>query len=149
MKIKWTSALSLTACTLLFAAASASQAQTQTPSQKAVFDEVDTNHDGYIDLAENNAANEKRFKKFDANGDGYFTRAEMIAANKKFGQSDQVAAQTAQFYLSGMDRDGDGAASWKEFSDWMNQKMFAPLDRDGDGRLSRAEFILPPSPAVP
>ncbi|WJI16178.1 EF-hand domain-containing protein [Pseudoxanthomonas winnipegensis] len=147
MKVTWTSALSLAASTLLFAVASASQAQ-QTPSQKATFDEVDTNHDGYIDLAENNAANEKRFKKFDTNGDGYFTRAEMVAANKKFGQSDQVANQTAQFYLSGMDRDGDDAASWKEFSDWMNQKMFAPLDADGDGRMSRAEFILPPSPAA-
>ncbi|PZP58398.1 MAG: hypothetical protein DI597_19065 [Pseudoxanthomonas spadix] len=149
MKIKWTSALSLTACTLLFAAASASQAQTQTPSQKAVFDEVDTNHDGYIDLAENNAANEKRFKKFDANGDGYFTRAEMIAANKKFGQSDQVAARTAQFYLSGMDTNRDDAASWTEFSTWMNTKMFAAFDIDHDGKLSKSEFIAPASPPVP
>lgn len=73
----------------------------------------------------------------------------MIAVNKKFGQSDQVANQTAQFYLSGMDTNHDDAASWQEFSSWMNTYMFNPFDTDHDGRISKAEFILPPSQPAP
>jgi Ca2+-binding EF-hand superfamily protein len=138
--------VAIAALTSMMVAALPSHAQAQSPSQRALFDEVDTNHDGYIDVKENNAANEKRFRTFDKNRDGNFSRAEMVAANKKMGQSDQVSNQTAQFYLSGMDTNGDDAASWKEFSAWMNQYMFVPLDTNHDGKLSWAEFILPSSP---
>lgn len=147
MNSAWKSNIFLTVCVGMTVAASANSAKAQ--SQTSVFDEVDTNHDGFIDMAENNAANEKRFRKFDLNGDGNFSRAEMLVANKKFGQSDEVAARTAQFYLSGMDTNGDDAASWQEFSTWMNDKMFASMDVDHDGRLSKQEFIMQASPPAP
>ncbi|WCE02635.1 EF-hand domain-containing protein [Pseudoxanthomonas sp. JBR18] len=124
-------------------------AQSNTPSVSELFNAVDKNHDGYIDGEEDKAANRARFVKFDTNGDGQFSRAEMLAANRKFGQSETLAQQVAQLYLTRMDTNHDDAASWEEFEMWSKKNMFDPMDMDHDGKISRKEFIMQASPSVP
>ena len=133
MKIKASTLTSAVA--LLCAIAPSAMAQ-----QVTIFDLADTNKDGFVDKAEDEAANLKSFKRYDTDGDGRLSQAEMAATFQGLPASEVARGVTAN--LSLMDTDKDGAISWDEFKRWYSANMFDGLDQDHDGRLSKSEFIL-------
>ncbi len=111
-------------------------------NQKTIFDVADTNHDGYVDLAEHNTANYKSFKKYDTNGDDALSTPEMIAKFKNEGLPQTEIARGVNANLMLMDSNKDGSLSWAEFKAWYEVHMFGAMDKNHDGMLSREEFIL-------
>jgi len=109
---------------------------------KAMFDRLDTNHDGYVSREEVNAARDamrqrmrerraaardKAFARLDANGDGSVSRAEFDAAPRVAGGGEGGRRGRAPRRGGGMMGGG------------MMGAMFDRADTDHDGRVSLAE----------
>lgn len=105
-----------------------------------IFDLADTNKDGYVDRAEDEAANLKSFKSYDTDGDGKLSQPEMAAKFKGLPQSEVARGVSSNLAL--MDSDKDGSISWDEFKKWYYDNMFHAMDKDNDDRLTKDEFIL-------
>lgn len=58
----------------------------------ALFDRMDTNHDGYLDATEIKAVLTRRFQRMDADGDGIVSAQERMAARRAFGARGAAAA---------------------------------------------------------
>jgi hypothetical protein len=108
------------------------------PENRPSFEELDTNSDGSVTVAEIKAHMAARFAQQDANGDGVLSSDEMVAA---------MAAKMAERMAQGVDRmiewrdtDGDGALSQAEMGGGKGERMFEHADADGDGAISADEF---------
>ena len=105
-----------------------------------VFEMLDANADGAIDLAEVEAGRGARFAATDSDGDGNLTVTELSAAAEK------RASKRIAGVIRRLDGNGDGVIDQSEFdvrSDGHGgrhgAKMFKRFDADGDGRVTRAE----------
>ncbi|MBU3077241.1 EF-hand domain-containing protein [Sphingomonas quercus] len=122
-------------------AAGLAQGQPAGDRMKAMFDRVDTNHDGYISRDEADAAGaamrqrmqerrtaqrDKAFARLDSNGDGAISRPEFDSAPRVAGQ-----ARRGQ--------PGRGGAQGGAGGGGMLSAMFDRMDADHDGRVSLAE----------
>jgi len=105
---------------------------TPPPAKPSAFDEIDTNHDGFISRDEFLAAQKKRFDEFDTNHDGKIDAKEVASSPPLMERN----IQTAERMVKQWDTDGDGvvtAAEFKKFS----EERFAKQDKDGTGKIPR------------
>jgi Ca2+-binding EF-hand superfamily protein len=124
---------------LLMAAAPFTAAQARDADSDAMFQRIDTNHDGVISKEEAAAARQHLFSKLDRNGDGIVDKDEIESARDAI----RVRAEAADARLGGlmrrMDANGDGKISTDEFED---TSLFNLADRNGDGRISPDELAI-------
>ena len=106
--------------------------------ERPTFQELDSDGDGGITIAEVKARSAARFAENDTNGDGKLSAEELTAA---------VAARAAERAAAGMarmiewrDSDGDGMLSQAEMADDAGSRMFMRLDANDDGTISAEEF---------
>jgi Ca2+-binding EF-hand superfamily protein len=93
---------------------------------EAVFDRLDTNHDGVISPEEAQAARGRMFDKIDADHDGAITAAEIEAA--KNGAEKRRARRLAT--LAGLRAEMPSPS-----------ERAAELDQNHDGKVTREEFL--------
>ncbi len=98
------------------------------PKLAAKFDQLDANHDGFLDRSDfeamRKAHGQKRFADMDTNHDGKISKEEMLAAMAK--------------------RDAERAQKRGEFVD----AMFKRMDTNGDGMLSQDELAKAHAPGA-
>lgn len=99
------------------------------PQIRAAFDRIDTNRDGFVTLAELDAARLAAFQQMDANGDGRLTRDEIVAA-----RGEAAAARFGE-----LDKDRDGFVTRREYLE-AGRAEFRAADGNSDGKLSFEEF---------
>lgn len=108
----------------------------------SMFEEMDTNHDGFVSREEFNAFNNKRFDAVDTNHDGKISHEEMEAAREK--AMNQMAERMREQFdqrFDAADANHDGALSREEA-----QKMpriaqdFDEIDANHDGKVTRDEI---------
>lgn len=100
----------------------------------------DTDHDGYISIAENAAAADNVFDAIDRDQDGSITAQELDAARSALGLA-PVPSSAQQ--IAEADQDHDGKLTLAE---WIAHegRMFKAADQNGDGKLSQAEWLMLP-----
>ena len=111
-----------------------------------VFEEIDTNSDGFITTAELEAKQAARFAERDANNDGFLTADELKAgfaaraeaSDREF--NEERATKRIERMVRAMDVDNDGKVSAEEANTRDVSKFFERLDTDGDGKISVAEM---------
>lgn len=119
---------------------------------------MDSNHDGSVDLGEAEAFADAQFKKMDTDNDGFVTFAEMEAlhkarreewAAKRAARSEKAGDEAAADKSDAADK-GDkkraplseeARAHMKAKAAERKEKQQALLDKDGDGKVTRAEFV--------
>lgn len=125
-----------------------------------LFEQTDTNGDGYVSKDEMQAASEKRFAGADADGDGVLTKDEMAAVHGKMRTGGNHRRGDPAERFAAADADGDGKLTLDEMkaaaaarmaehgkdgdmsgrhADRM-EKFFAAADKDGDGALTQDEM---------
>jgi Ca2+-binding EF-hand superfamily protein len=119
-----------------FAQAAPNPANTGSQSRaQTAFDRIDTNRDGFIDLAEMKASRAALFDRLDTNKDGQLTAEEMRAGRPARGQRAANAQRTisreafiarAEQSLTRRDTDKDGKLSFAEFSQRRTRPAPAP-----------------------
>jgi hypothetical protein len=102
------------------------------PAKPSRFDEIDTNHDGFVSREEYLASEQKRFAEFDTNHDGKIDAKE-VANSPQFVERNM---RTAERMLKQWDTNGDGVVTAEEFDKATNDR-FAKQDKDGTGKLAR------------
>jgi hypothetical protein len=100
------------------------------------FDEVDTNHDGFISRDEFMAAEKARFAEYDTNHDGKIDPKEIAASPPLMKRNEQIAERMVKQW----DQDGDGVVTAAEYQKHA-EEGFARQDRDGSGKLTRAAMM--------
>jgi Ca2+-binding EF-hand superfamily protein len=122
---------------------------------QARFNAVDTNHDGFLDANEINAAQgkevqqaravemqrlEAEFNKLDTNHDGQLSKAEFMAAAPPL-----RARESAQQIIGAVDANKDGKISLQEY-EARPVANFNKLDTNHDGTVSPQELQAARSP---
>lgn len=109
------------------------------------FEGRDTNRNGFIETAENGAAEARIFDAITGDGDALMTAQELDAARAALGLMTLPGSETL---VSDADQDGDQKLTLAE---WMAQQgeAFEAADTDDDGRLSKAEFGAEPRLGAP
>lgn len=110
--------------------------------ERLSFEQLDTNGDGQITMAEMEARGAARFAATDTNNDGKLSKEELTAAG-----SERMAKRVDRM-LERLDADGDGALSQAELEDGRKgkgrgdrmEKRFERMDADGSGGISAEEF---------
>lgn len=125
-----------------------------------LFQQTDTDGDGFISKAEMEAASEKRFTEADANGDGVLTKDEMNAAREKMREKFEAHRGDPAERFAKADTNGDGKLTLDEMKAAASARMaengkgeelsprhaarmekwFAAADANGDGGLSQDEM---------
>jgi Ca2+-binding EF-hand superfamily protein len=113
---------------------------------KANFQQVDTNHDGFVSRAEADAARNTAmiaqfnaaFNAMDSNKDGNLSRAEFVAANQKAMAAAMQKQGVADRAFAGSDLNHDGRISLAEALA-KPLKEFDAVDANHDGILTLAE----------
>ena len=117
------------------------------------FDEIDTNHDGFISRDEFLAAEKKRFDEFDTNHDGKIDAKEIASSPPLMERNIKAAERMVQQW----DTDGNGIVTADEYKK-SAEARFAKQDKDGTGKLARrapvpAGMMRPPNapqqPVIP
>ncbi len=100
----------------------------------------DTDHDGYISIAENAAAADNVFDAIDRDQDGSITAHELDAARSALGLT---PVPSSEQLIAEADQDHDGKLTLAE---WIAHegRMFKAADENGDGKLSKAEWLTLP-----
>ncbi len=120
---------------LLALAAICALASCATPSDRQLYLQADTNHDGRLSLAEVNAVGMPRvFAHFDTDGDGSVTLVEAREVEPEFPAQE----------FNQRDLNHDGKVSYSEYeivakSHGGLKKLFAKVDTNGDGFIDKAE----------
>lgn len=104
--------------------------------QSSRFDEVDTNHDGFISRDEFMAAEKARFAEYDTNHDGKIDAKEIAASPPLMKRNEQIAERMVKQW----DQNGDGIVTAEEYQKHA-EDGFARQDRDGSGKLTRAAMM--------
>jgi hypothetical protein len=112
------------------------------PARKSPFDEMDTNHDGFVSREEFLASQKKRFDEFDTNHDGK-TDAKEIASSPPLMERN---LKTAERMVKQWDTNGDGVVTADEFKKGAEDR-FAKQDKTGSGKISRPK--PPQMPQMP
>ena len=112
------------------------------PARKSPFDEMDTNHDGFVSKDEFTAYQKKRFDEFDTNHDGKIDAKEIASSPPLMERN----LKTAERMIKEWDKNGDGVVSAEEFQAAAADR-FARQDKDGTGKITRPK--PPGMPAMP
>lgn len=96
------------------------------------FDEVDTDHDGFISREEFLAGQKKRFDEFDTNHDGKIDAKEM-ASSAPFMERN---LRQAERMLKQWDKNGDGTVTAEEYKEAADAR-FTARDKEGKGKIAR------------
>jgi len=96
------------------------------------FDEIDTNHDGFVSREEYTAAEDKRFQEFDTNHDGKIDPKEIASSPPLMERNLRTAERMAKQW----DANGDGIVTRAEF-DASAKERFDKQDKDKTGKLAR------------
>jgi len=105
---------------------------TPPPAKPSAFDEIDTNHDGFISRDEFLAAQKKRFDEFDTNHDGKIDAKEIASSPPLMERNVQMAERMVKQW----DSNGDGIVTADEFKKF-SEDRFAKQDKDGTGKIPR------------
>ncbi len=107
---------------------------TRQPWITAHKDELDSDGDEAISLAEMMAEAKKAFAAYDSDGDGQISAAEAKGSGVKGAMGGFVRQ-----HFDELDRDSSGSVSAEELAN-NAKRMFTKSDRDGDGKVSGEEF---------
>jgi hypothetical protein len=139
-KIVTTVAAALAASTLVAGPASAAEnGAGMRLFAKLVFDMGDTNRDGSLDIDEIAALRMRGFDRADTNGDGLLSKAEQDAAAAKRKRRGEMASLAGEGHLERLDADGDGSVSRTEFRD-APRPFLELIDANADGAIDRDEM---------
>ncbi len=105
---------------------------TPPPARPSAFDEIDTNHDGFISRDEFLAAQKKRFDEFDTNHDGKIDAKEIASSPPLMERNTQMAERMIKQW----DSNADGIVTAEEFKKF-SEDRFAKLDKEGTGKIAR------------
>jgi hypothetical protein len=100
--------------------------------QRAAFDRIDANKDGFIDRSESHAAREALFDRLDANKDGRLSPEEQAGNRRQRGQSSRSRDGGVNTQPSGPTAPDRPARV---------SRYFQQLDTNQDGFISRAEWL--------
>ena|GEM_PF-1159110 len=110
------------------------------PAQPSRFDEIDTNHDGFISRDEFMAAEKKRFDEFDANHDGKVDAKEIASSPPLMERN----LRTAERMIKQWDANNDGVVTKAEY-DAKADERFKAQDKEGTGKIARrGPPMMPP-----
>jgi len=119
-------------------------AGTNAPEAKpSRFDEIDTNHDGFVSREEYTAAEDKRFQEFDTNHDGKIDPKEIASSPPLMERN----IKTAERMIKQWDANGDGVVTADEFNK-NAQDRFAKQDPDNTGKITKRTPPTQPSPMM-
>src|SRR5262245_2865096 len=111
------------------------------PAQPSRFDEIDTNHDGFISRGEFMAVEKKRFDEFDTNHDGKIDAKEIASSaplmERNLKPSERMVKQ--------WDADNDGTVSAAEYQKFAEQR-FKAQDKEGTGKIAKRAPMAPMMP---
>jgi hypothetical protein len=100
--------------------------------RKTPFDEMDTNHDGFVSRDEFVAYQKKRFDEFDTNHDGKIDAKEIASSPPLMERN----LKTAERMVKEWDKNNDGVVSAEEFKE-ASVERFARQDKSGTGKIAR------------
>lgn len=103
-----------------------------TEAKPTRFDEIDTNHDGFISRDEFLAAEKKRFDELDTNHDGKIDAKEIASSPPLMERNMRMAERMVKQW----DTDGNGVVTAEEYKKSAEDR-FAKQDKDGTGKLTR------------
>lgn len=124
------------------------------PTKPTRFDEIDTNHDGFVSREEFTASEKKRFAEFDTNHDGKIDAKEVASSPPLMERN----LRTAERMTKQWDANGDGVVTREEF-DQNAQARFDKQDKEKTGKLAKrpippgmqpmkpGQAMKPPTPA--
>ncbi|HET7923995.1 MAG TPA: EF-hand domain-containing protein [Rhodanobacteraceae bacterium] len=104
----------------------------QEEPRKSPFDEMDTNHDGFVSRDEFIAYQKKRFDEFDTNHDGKIDAKEIASSPPLMERN----LKTAERMIRQWDKNGDGIVTADEFKQ-DSVDRFARQDKSGSGKIAR------------
>jgi hypothetical protein len=102
------------------------------PARRSPFDEMDTNHDGFVSRDEFIAYQKKRFDEFDTNHDGRIDAKEIASSPPLMERN----LKTAERMVRQWDKNGDGVVSADEFKQDAEDR-FSRQDKSGSGKIPR------------
>ena len=111
----------------------------EAPARRSPFDEMDTNHDGFVSRDEFIAYQKKRFDEFDTNHDGKIDAKEIASSPPLMERN----LKTAERMVKQWDKNGDGIVSADEFKQDAEDR-FTKQDKTGSGKIARP--AAPPMP---
>jgi len=107
--------------------------------RRSPFDEMDTNHDGFVSREEFIAYQKKRFDEFDTNHDGKIDAKEIASSPPLMERN----LKTAERMVKQWDTNGDGIVTAEEFKADAEDR-FKKQDKTGSGKIARP--AQPPMP---
>jgi len=102
--------------------------------QRASFDRMDTNKDGYVDRDESHAAREAIFARLDVNKDGRLTADELMGPQR-------ARRQMPKSQDGGINAQTDTTKPANDSRRTRAERLLQRLDTDKDGVISRAEWL--------